>query len=159
MADEVTFHASSDEDKSFFSSALSFLNNKPAAGNEDVDEGRMQSHHDDVYSDRPQGDQSANSLGAAAAMHAFQNFTGGGGGGGSGGSSGGGQGQLLGMVFKEASKLFEQQNGQGNVASGVDKQSVINQAGQMAVKLYLKNQMGGGGGGGGIMGLASQFLK
>lgn len=149
-------HADKDDDKSLFSQALSFLNNKKD-DDDGIDESKMQNHHDNVYSNRPSGNQDSNSLGAAAAMHAFQQFTGGSGGGQSQQSSGGGQGQLLGMVFKEASKLFESQSSQGNVASGVDKQSVINAAGKQAVKLYL--QSSGGGGGGGLMGLASKFLK
>ena len=156
LDNEVMDHAEKDEDKSMFSQALSFLNNKQD-DEPKVNEGRMQEHHDDVYSDRPSGNQTSNSLGAAAAMHAFQSFTGGGGSGGdSGQPASGGQGQLLGMVFKEASSLFESQSGQGNVQSGVDKQSVINAAGKQAVKLFLQNQ--GGGGGGGLMGMVSKFM-
>lgn len=45
-------------------------------------------------------------------------FTGGGQGqGGLGGGAGGGQNQFVGMAMAEASKLFDQQSGQGNVVS------------------------------------------
>jgi hypothetical protein len=85
-------------------------------------------------------------------MHAFQMFNGGGG----KQSSGGSQNQLLGMAFKEASNLFEQQNSSGNVASNTSKESVIQAAGKYALKMYLKN--GAGGGSSGLLGMASKFL-
>jgi hypothetical protein len=47
---------------------------------------------------------------------------------------GGGQSQLIGLAMSEAGKLFDQQNNQGNVASGTDKQSAVNAAAQMAMK-------------------------
>ena len=97
-------------------------------------------------------------------------FSGGGGGGG-GRQSGGGQSQLMGMAMGEASKLFDQQNSQGNVQNGADKQSAINSAGKMALQMvsksrkicrrmlnksqYMKSQ---GGGSGGLMSLASKFF-
>jgi len=87
-------------------------------------------------------------------------FTGGGGSGGGGMGGGQGQGsqnQFVGMAMAEASKLFDQQSGQGNVASGTDKQSAIASAGKMALSMYMKSQ-GGGGGGGGLMSLASKFM-
>jgi hypothetical protein len=116
--DAVVGKADNDEDKSFFSSALSFLNNKKD-DDDDIDEGRMQQKHDEVYQGRPNERQDSDSLGAAAAMHAFQMFSGG-----SGKQSGGSQNDFIGMAFREASNLFEKQNSQGNVQSGVDKQSV-----------------------------------
>lgn len=39
------------------------------------------------------------------------------------------------------------------------KQSAVTSAGQMAMKMYMKSQMGGGGGGmGGLMSMASKFM-
>lgn len=71
----------------------------------------------------------------------------------------GGQNAFIGMAMGQASKLFDQQSQQGRVESGTDKQSVINEAGKMALKMYLKGQAGGGGGGpGGLMGMAGKFL-
>lgn len=85
-------------------------------------------------------------------------FTGGGGGGGQGQGQGqGSQNQFIGMAMSEASKLFDQQQSQGQVAPGTDKQSAINSAAKMALSMYMKNQ-GGGGGGGGLMSLASKFM-
>ena len=94
-------------------------------------------------------------MGSAAAMQALKMFTGGGGGGGSsqGGNS---QNAFIGMAMGQASKLFDQQSSQGQVAPGADKQSAINSAAKMALSMYMKGQ--GGGGSGGLMGLASKFM-
>jgi hypothetical protein len=82
------------------------------------------------------------------------------GGGGSGGGMGGGQGQgsqnqFVGMAMSEASKLFDQQSSQGQVAPGTDKQSAISSAAKMALSMYMKGQ---GGGSGGLMSMASKFM-
>ena len=60
----------------------------------------------------------------------------------------------------QASKLFDSQASQGNVASGASKESAIQQAGEMALKIYKQSQGGGSGGGGisGLIGMASKFL-
>ncbi len=79
-------------------------------------------------------------------------------GGGSGGGSSGGQSQMIGMAMSEASKLFDQQNGMGNVQGGTDKQSAVNSAAKMAFQMYMKSQGGGGGGASGLMSLASKFF-
>ncbi len=57
-------------------------------------------------------------------------------------------------------QLFEQQSSQGRVSDGSSKESVVQEAGEMALKMYLKSQGGGGGGGGisSLMGMASKFL-
>ena len=62
---------------------------------------------------------------------------------------------MIGMAMSEASKLFDQQSGMGNVAGGTDKQSAISSAAKMALQMYMKNQ---GGGSGGLMSLASKFF-
>lgn len=88
-------------------------------------------------------------------MQALKMF-GGGGGGSSGGQS---QNAFVGMAMGQASKLFEQQSSQGNVESGASKESAVQQAGEMALKMYMKGGMGGGGGGAsGLMGMAAKFL-
>lgn len=87
-------------------------------------------------------------------MQALKMFSGGGGA--SGGS--GSQSQMVSMAMQEASKLFDQQSSQGNVQGGTDKQSVVNQAGKMALQMFLKSQGGGGGGASGLMSLASKFF-
>lgn len=52
------------------------------------------------------------------------------------------------------------QSSQGGVAPGATKESAVQKAGEMALKMYMKSQMGGGGGGGmgGLMGMASKFM-
>lgn len=96
-------------------------------------------------------------------MNALKKFTGGGAGSGGMGSQGSGNSQsaFLGMAMSEASSLFDSQSSQGNVASGVNKQSAITSAAEQAFKMYMRSQGGGGGGGGGaggLMGLAGKFL-
>lgn len=150
-----------------FSTAMSFLGkNKQSAQAEDIDEGRLQQSHQQIYQQNGGNQQhDASSLGAGAAMQVFKMFSGGSGsgGGGSGGSGGSGssQSRMIAMAMQEASKIFDQQKDQGNVQSGTDKQSVINQAAKFALQMYLKGGQGGGsdGGGGGLMSLASKFLR
>ena len=79
-------------------------------------------------------------------------------GGGSGNSQqGNSQNAFVGMAMAEASKLFDNQSSQGNVSSGASKESAVQQAGEMALKMYMQSQ-GGSGGASGLMGLASKFL-
>jgi hypothetical protein len=91
----------------------------------------MKQSHNQLYQQGGgSGNFGAGGLGAGAAMQALKMFSGGQG----GQQGGGGQTQLIGMAMSEASKLFDQQNQQGNVASGTDKQSVVNMAAKMAMK-------------------------
>lgn len=39
-----------------------------------------------------------------------------------------------------------------------DKQSAVNSAAEMALKMYMKNQGGGSSGSGGLLSLASKFM-
>lgn len=74
-------------------------------------------------------------------------------------SQGGTQGQLIGLAMAEASKLFDHQASQGNVQAGANKESVVAKAGEMALKMYLKGQVGSGGGGpSGLLSMASKFF-
>lgn len=43
------------------------------------------------------------------------------------------------------------------MSSDANKESVVQQAGEMAMKMYFKSQ-GGGGGASGLLGLASKFF-
>jgi hypothetical protein len=72
-------------------------------------------------------------------------------------------------VILLCNQLFDSQAANGNVASGASKESAVEQAASMALKMYLKSQGSGGGGVGallggggsnmsGLMGLASKFL-
>lgn len=93
-------------------------------------------------------DSSLVGRGSAAAMQALKMFNG-------GGSSGGGSSQqFMGMAMGQAAKLFDQQSAAGNVADGADKQSVVQKAGEEALKMYMQSQ----GGSSGLMGLASKFM-
>jgi hypothetical protein len=95
-------------------------------------------------------------MGSAAAMQALKMFTGGGSGGSAGGNS---QNAFVGMAMAQANKLFDSQAAAGNVSSGASKESAIQQAGEMALKMYMQSQGGSGGGGmSGLMGMASKFL-
>lgn len=51
---------------------------------------------------------------------------------------------------------LDQQASSGNVAEGESKQSAIQSAGEEAMKMYMKSEMGGGGGG--LMSMASKFM-
>lgn len=90
-------------------------------------------------------------MGNAAAMQAMKMFTGGG----SSSGSGSTQSELIGLAMSEASKLFEQQSSAGKVGSGASKESAVQQAGEMALKMYMKSQAQSSGG---LMGLASKFM-
>lgn len=86
-------------------------------------------------------------MGNAAAMQAIKMFTGG-----SGGSS---QSELIGLAMSEASKLFDSQASSGRVSSDSSKESAVQQAGEMALKMYMKSQAQSQGG---LMSLASKFM-
>jgi len=98
---------------------------------------------------------SSGSMGSAAAMQALKMFSGGQSGNSQSANS---QNAFVGMAMGEASKLFDSQASQGNVASGASKESAIQQAGEMALKMYMKSQGGGSGGASGLLGLASKFM-
>ena len=62
-------------------------------------------------------------------------------------------------AMAQASKLFDSQSAQGNVASGASKESAVQKAGEMALKMYMQSQGGSSGGGmGSLMGMASKFF-
>jgi hypothetical protein len=71
-------------------------------------------------------------MGSAAALQALKTFTSGGSGNSAGGNS---QNAFVGMAMGQASKLFDQQSSQGNVSSGSSKESAIQEAGEMALKM------------------------
>ena len=73
------------------------------------------------------------------------------------------QSEFVGLAMAQASKLFDTQAAsQGGVGQGVAKEGVVRQAGELALKMYLKSYGKGSGGGGGLeglVGLAGKFLK
>ncbi|KAF7506625.1 hypothetical protein GJ744_011557 [Endocarpon pusillum] len=166
--DEAIKHArqhGNEEDGNLFSQAMSFLGHKKDDDDDDddeINEQKMVGAHQQLYGNQStHGPQDSKSLGAGAVMQALKMFTGGGAGAGGMGSQGGGnsQSQFIGMAMAQAGRLYDQQNGQGNVASGADKQSAVNAAAKLALKMYMQSEgKGGGGGPGGLMGLASKFM-
>ncbi|KAL2291918.1 hypothetical protein FJTKL_12066 [Diaporthe vaccinii] len=98
----------------------------------------------------------SSSMGNAAALQALKMFTGG------DSNAGSSKSEFIGLAMAEASKLFEQQSAAGKVSSDTSKESAVQQAGEMALKMYLKSKTGGGesGGGGssGLLSLASKFM-
>ena len=144
--------------------------NKQSLADEDLDEDEAVQAHQSLYGGGGDRQHNSQSMGAGAAMQALKMFTGGDS---SGGMAGGGSGTghqgsqgagshnaFIGMAMGQASKLFDQQQAEGKVEQGADKQSVVNQAAKMAFKMYMKNQAGGGGGGpGGLMGMAGKFMQ
>ena len=122
----------------------------------------MQSHQQYFGANGNQpSEATSGSMGSAAAMQALKLFLGSGNQNQQGNSQQGNQSQIqgnpqnqfIGMALAEASKLFDRQSSQGNVQSGTSKQSVVQQAGEMALKMYLKGQ-----GGSGASGLLGKFL-
>ncbi|KAG9247646.1 hypothetical protein BJ878DRAFT_491481 [Calycina marina] len=147
-------HSGSSGDSSIFSSVLGALQgNKHSIAQQPINEEHAVQSHQQFFGGGGSSQQaSSGSMGSAAAMQALKMFTGG-----SSGSSQSenGQNAFVGMAMAQASKLFEQQSSQGNVASGSSKESAVQQAGEMALKMYMKSS---GGGSSGLLGLVSKFL-
>ncbi|KAJ5157751.1 uncharacterized protein N7482_008851 [Penicillium canariense] len=152
----------SSEDSSLFSSAMNFLNERKGEYQDpsryEVDEEHAVQAHNAMYNEGNEQGRSHDSgtVGAGAAMQALKMFT-------SGGSSDGGmdKNKLIGLAMAQAGKLWDQKEGAGANMSG-DKQSAINNAAEMALKMYMKGQggsIGGTGGPSGLMSLASKFLS
>ncbi|EFY84418.1 beta-flanking protein [Metarhizium acridum CQMa 102] len=148
-------HASSNAGHSgnsdLFSNIMSAVGNKQEKiQNEDIDEQDAIKQHQHAYNNDGKGDSS--SLGTAAAMQALKKFTQSD----NNASSGTGQAAFLGMAMSEASKLFDSKASQGKVADGASKENVVQQAAEMAMKMYFKSQAESQGG---LAGLASKFIK
>ncbi|CEJ57706.1 hypothetical protein PMG11_06390 [Penicillium brasilianum] len=153
----------SNEDSSLFSSALSFLNERKSQFQDpsriDVDEQQAVQAHNAMYNgggNEEGRSHDSSTVGAGAAMQALKMFT-------SGGASDGGmdKNKLIGLAMAQAGNLWEQKQGAGASMSG-DKQSAVNSAAEMALKMYMKSQgggIGGTGGASGLMSLASKFLS
>ncbi|KID89573.1 beta-flanking protein [Metarhizium guizhouense ARSEF 977] len=148
-------HASSNAGNSgnsdLFSNIMSAVGNKQQKiQNEDIDEQDAIKQHQHAYNNDGKGDSS--SLGTAAAMQALKKFTQSD----NNASSGTGQAAFLGMAMSEASKLFDSKASQGKVADGASKENVVQQAAEMAMKMYFKSQAQSQGG---LAGLASKFIN
>ncbi|KAF7182940.1 hypothetical protein CNMCM7691_002684 [Aspergillus felis] len=150
-------------DNSLFTSALSFLNENKhrLSADDDINEQEMIHAHQSLYGGNGGGESDrrhdSNSVGAGAAMQALKMFTTSS----EGEKSGMDKNAFIGMAMAQAKKMFEEKEASGQVVNG-DKQSAINKAAEMALKMYLKSGGGGmagtGGPGGGLLQLASKFL-
>ena len=152
-------------DSSLFKSAVSFMKSqaqKKGDDDDDVDEEKAVEAHDRAYNQKQGSSLDAKSMGTAAALQAFKQFSQG------GGSNEpkhneDGKSKLIGMAMAQAAKLFDSSGG----ASSGQKQDAVNSAGNMVMKLLMKQKLqqmtGGGGGGGtsggGLGGLASMIGK
>jgi len=129
-------------------------NKQQIAQEDDVDEQDLVQQHKNFFGNGSSSNATSSNLGSAAAMQALKMFTGGQGAAQASTGTGGAQNAFVGMAMGEAAKLFDQQQAQGNTSSSKDE--VVSQAGKMALKMFLKSEMGGGGGG--LMGLAGKFM-
>ncbi|KAJ3823293.1 beta-flanking protein [Lentinula raphanica] len=135
-----------------FAQAMSFVKNNTQEHEEPIDEEHVTNSHKEAYERGNAGSLSAGSMGSAAALQIFKQFTSGGGGGGSSSS----QSQLISMAMAEASKLFDQSGG----ASSGSKQDAVNGAGMMVMKMLVQSKMSsmiGGGNSGGLGGMSSML--
>jgi len=133
------------------------MGNKQQLANEDVDEQDLVKQHNNFFGSGSSSNATSNDLGSAAAMQALKMFTGGQGAAQASSGQGGAQNAFVGMAMGEAAKLYDQQSSQGNTTSSKDE--VVSQAAKIALKMFLKSEMGGSGaGGGGLMSLAGKFL-
>ncbi|KAI1827141.1 hypothetical protein F4861DRAFT_433486 [Xylaria intraflava] len=159
-AEHASHHAGDSGDASLFSTMLGALSHKKQKlADEDIDEEEAVRTHKKYFSDEGDDRHEADdrSMGSAAAMQALKMFVGGQSGNTSQSSS---QSAFVGLAMAEASKLFDKQASQGKVSSDSSKESAVMQAGEMALKMYMKSQGGGSSGSGasGLMSLASKFL-
>ncbi|KAI8719469.1 hypothetical protein NCS52_00727600 [Fusarium sp. LHS14.1] len=149
--EEANKNAGSSGDKDLFSNILGSLGQKQnKLANEDLDEEDAIKKHKKTYEDS-EDEEDDKSMGTAAAMQALKLFNKG-----ETKSSSSSQSAFLGLAMAEASKLFDDKAAKGKVTSDASKESVVQQAGEVALKMYLKNQ---GEQQGGIMGLASKFMN
>jgi hypothetical protein len=143
-------HAGDSGDTDMFQNALSKAQNQPQDEG-GIDEEHLVQAHKTFFGDGGDKPADSNNMGAAAAMQALKQFTG-------GQNAGevqqeGGQSTFVAMAMSQAAKLFDQQSAQGNTG-GASKQDAITSAAMMAFKMYQGSGGGGGGGLGGLGGLA-----
>ncbi|RXG49555.1 hypothetical protein VDGE_06867 [Verticillium dahliae] len=153
-ADQAAQHAGSHGDKDLFSGIVGALTqNRASVQQQGLDEDDVLAKYKKFFGGEAQrGDRADDKgLGAAAALRALKLFN--------SGETGGQkdtQGGFLALAMAEASKLFDDKADRGEVEQGTSKQSVVQQAGEVAMKLYFKNQAEQQGG---LVGMASKFLK
>ncbi|KAI0126471.1 hypothetical protein BJ170DRAFT_628860 [Xylariales sp. AK1849] len=140
-------------DSDLFSSLLGKLGErKESLAQEDVDTEDAVQQHRRHYGDGDDSETNDRSIGSAAAVQALKSFTSGGSGNSQQGNS---QSAFVKMAMQEAGQLFNQKQEQGKVSSDSSQQSAMMQAGEMALKMYMKSN---GQSSSGLLGLASKFL-
>lgn len=145
-------YAGSSGSSELFSQIINTISQKKnRLAEDDIDEQDAIRKHKQTY-EQDADNLDSGSLGSAAALQALKKFT--------QGETGGNQSQgaFLGLAMSEASKLFDSKAANGKVSSEASKESAIQQAGELALKMYFKSQGGGQQGPSGLMGLASKFL-
>ncbi|KAI0109102.1 hypothetical protein GGR51DRAFT_512756 [Nemania sp. FL0031] len=159
-AQHASNHAGDSGSADLFSNLLGALGQKKERlANEDVDEDEaVRTHKKYFQGDDDDNDADDRSMGSAAAMQALKMFAGGESGNTAKSSS---QGAFVALAMAEASKLFDKKASQGKVSSDSSKESAVMQAGEMALKMYMKSQGGGqssSSGASNLLGLASKFM-
>ncbi|ODA81052.1 hypothetical protein RJ55_04014 [Drechmeria coniospora] len=150
--DEASRLAGSSGNSAMFSQIMGAIGQKKGQiANEDLDEEDAISKYKHAYQNDGRGDETT--LGVAAAMQALKKFNQGEGSGSSGASQS--LGSFVAIAMSEASKLFDSKAADGKIADGASKESTVQKAGEMAMKMYFKSQ---GQQQGGLMGLASKFM-
>ncbi|KAI1198371.1 hypothetical protein F5X97DRAFT_299545 [Nemania serpens] len=159
-AQHASNHAGDSGNADLFSNLLGALGQKKnRLADEDIDEDEAVRTHKKYFRDDDEDDADDRSMGSAAAMQALKMFTSGESGNTAKTSS---QGAFVGLAMAEASKLFDKKASQDKVSSGSSKESAVMQAGETALKMYLKsqggNQSSSSSGASGLLGLASKLL-
>lgn len=154
-------------DRGIFAEVLNQVGQmKSNLANESIDQNDAVQSHKNYYGEQNGGSEATErSMGSAAAMQALKMFTGGGASAGASTASTGGQSQFIGLAMSEASKLFDSQASQGTLAAGANKQTVIMQAAQTALQMFMQSKgsgssgaTGSSGGLGGLLSMASKFM-
>lgn len=160
-AQEATKRAGQSGTEDMFKGILGVLGQKKQQlkDEDDVDEEKVVSSHKKWFGDDDDENKADNNaLGSAAAIQALKMFA--------------GQGSkeeepksqsssaFVAIAMSEASKLFDAKSSQGKVADDANKESAVMQAGELALKMYLKSQGGGAQSGGtaGLLSMASKFM-
>ncbi|KAL7943099.1 hypothetical protein V8C42DRAFT_329687 [Trichoderma barbatum] len=150
---QASQHAGSSGNSELFSNIINSIGQKKShLANDDIDEQDAIRKHKETY-EQDADNLDSHSLGSAAALQALKKFT--------QGETGGNQSQgaFLGLALSEASKLFDAKAANGKVSSEASKESAIQQAGELALKMYLKSQGGKQQEGpAGLLGIASKFF-
>ncbi|ETS82004.1 hypothetical protein PFICI_07006 [Pestalotiopsis fici W106-1] len=156
-AEHASRHAGDSGDSSLFSTLLGALNEKRGnLAQEDVDEDDAVQQHKRFFGGNDDDEKATSSgMGSAAAMQALKMFSGGSAGNSESANS---QSAFIGLAMAEASKLFDQKANEGKVSGEASKESAVMQAGEMALKFYMKSKGGDSSSSSGLMSLASKFM-